>query len=279
MTKKALAEANFADLLTELGLPARKTETLSKNSKALDRIQPRRLIPSGRLPASRTAQRRGGRHEHDRIQVTVRTDLADTAIRIRRGLKKGVDGIIEAALEIHTVKRLKLVKHGQFTAWVTDKVGVHIRTAQWLINIAEDKDLIKPCHRHALPPSIRTLYELTKIRPAERRRRLFAEGRISAGTNREEAIALRWETETLGGRPNPEQRTAPIANRDFTPKPSPAVATVLDGCILVAGGDVVRKYILGQEKTREVFPRRFARSARSVQKRLVKLHKRRSRRS
>jgi len=47
------------------------------------------------------------------------------------------------------------------------------------------------CHWHAFPPSFRTLWELTQIRPKQRLLELIAKGEINSAMTREEAVALR----------------------------------------------------------------------------------------
>jgi hypothetical protein len=76
----------------------------------------------------------------------------------------------------------------------TRKVGVRdadIRKAELLMFLARNEVISNPCHWHDFPPSPRTLWELTQIRPRQRLLELIADGTINSGMTREEAVALR----------------------------------------------------------------------------------------
>jgi hypothetical protein len=192
---------------------------------------------------SRTDQSNDGGRDNHRPAKAAR----DAAIKIRHGLRKGADGIIEAALDLYRVKQQKLIKRGQWTKWIENEVRVNIRTAEWLINIANDPDLTKPCHRHALPASIRTLYELSRIKRAQDKRRLIANGKINPGMTREEAIALRWETQKDSSifPTSNRNKTGTSKGRCFAPEIKPEHATVLYADLELAGADVVLAAIRG----------------------------------
>ena len=70
--------------------------------------------------------------------------------------------------------------------------------------LAEHEVISNASHWHALPPSIRTLYELTQIRPQQRLLKLIEKGRIHAGTTREEAIAFQAKSKPIS---KPKLRT------------------------------------------------------------------------
>jgi hypothetical protein len=269
MTKRTCAagvslRADFADLTNKHRVPAADTTPVFKDAESFDRL---RRIPIPR-PRKSTASKTNSREANDTYAIAG-ADLAGEAIRIRRGLKKGADGIIEAALDLYRVKRLKLIKHGLFTRWIENKVGVNIRTGEWLINIASNPEITKPCQRHALPASIRTLYELSKLPRLELRRRI-ANGIINPGITREEAIVLRWEIQKEGARSIPERNAERLANQSLTPKPSPEIATMVDACMWVAGGDVVKTHISNQEQMKEVSLREYDRAAPRFRRQLAK---------
>ena len=79
-----------------------------------------------------------------------------------------------------------------------------------------------------LPPSIRTLYELTQIRPEQRLVKLIEKGRVHAGTTREEAIGFQAKSKRF---PKAE------------PKLKGELATLVDVCILLGQSDCVLAYI------------------------------------
>jgi hypothetical protein len=113
-----------------------------------------------------------------------------------------VEGIIEAGRVLIEAKNE--LEHGQFIDWVvrelrfgTRKAGsceADIRKAQMLMFLARNEVISNPCHWHAFPPSPRTLWELTQIRPKQRLLELIAKSKINSGMTREESIALRHGT-------------------------------------------------------------------------------------
>jgi hypothetical protein len=133
---------------------------------------------------------------------TNRTPRAALTAEFCDEMKTGVAGIIGAGRVL--IKGKEQLENGEFTDWVvkdlkfgTGKRKVDLRKAELYMAIAEHEVLRESCHWHALPPSPRTLYELTLIRPKSRLLKLLAEGKISSATTREEAIALK------GGRAQP----------------------------------------------------------------------------
>ena len=125
-------------------------------------------------------------------------DLSALTQRFRDALKKSVAGIIEAGRVLIEAK--KKLPRGQFTNWVvrelrfgTRKDGsreADLRKAEMLMLLARNEVISNPCHWHALPPSPRTLYELTQVSPAQRLLKLIEKGKVHAATTREEAIAF-----------------------------------------------------------------------------------------
>jgi hypothetical protein len=125
--------------------------------------------------------------------------LSVLTARFRNALRKSVEGIIEAGRVLIEAK--SELEHGQFIDWVvnelrfgTRKAGVRdadIRKAELLMFLARNEVISKSCHWHDFPPSPRTLWELTQIRPKQRLLELIANGTINSGMTREEAVALR----------------------------------------------------------------------------------------
>jgi hypothetical protein len=138
-----------------------------------------------------TRRHQNGRQTQDKLSALT--------ARFRNALKKSVEGIVEAGRVLIEAK--SELEHGQFIDWVvnelrfgTRKVGVRdadIRKAELLMFLARNEVISKSCHWHDFPPSPRTLWELTQIRPKQRLLELIANGTINSGMTREEAIALR----------------------------------------------------------------------------------------
>ena len=112
---------------------------------------------------------------------------------------KSVAGIIKAGrILIDGKTRLA---HGLFTDWVVidlklSKIPpVALRKAEMLMLLARHPVIADSCHWHAFPPSPRTLYELTLLRPKSVLLARMADGSINSATTREEAIALRTRRE------------------------------------------------------------------------------------
>jgi hypothetical protein len=107
-----------------------------------------------------------------------------------------------------------------------------------LMDLARNEVLSNANHWFAFPPSPRTLYELTQIRPAQRLEKLIAEGKVNAGMTREEAIALR--------------EGAPKARVPVMPTLKRKIAAVVDVCIEVGGADCVLAHIRKLNRVRQV---------------------------
>jgi hypothetical protein len=164
-------------------------------------------------------------------------------VRFRSALKKGVEGIIEAGRVLIEAKAT--LDHGQFSDWVVSELRhgaakpgsreADIRKAQILMFVARNDVLSNPSHWHALPPSPRTLYELTQIHP-KRLLKLIDGGKIHPGTTREEAIGFQ-----------PKEKSAPKA---AALKLKDEVATLLNVCILLGQADCVLAHIRGLKRAR-----------------------------
>jgi hypothetical protein len=180
-------------------------------------------------------------------------------------LKKSVQGIVEAGLVLIQAKCE--LEHGEFTDWVvnelrfgTRKVGVphaDIRKAELLMFLARNEVISNSCHWHAFPPSPRTLWELTQIRPKQRLLALIADGTINSAMTREEAIALRNGA---------SQDRSPTS----TLKLKREIAALVDVCIFLGGGDGVLAHIRDLDDMANVpATAEFDRAARWVKRKLV----------
>jgi hypothetical protein len=194
--------------------------------------------------------------------------LSVLTARFRNALKKSVEGIIEAGRVLIEAKNE--LEHGQFTDWVvnelrfgTRKVGVRdadIRKAEMLMFLARNDVISNPCHWHDFPPSPRTLWELTQIRPKQRLLELIANGTINSGMTREEAVALRHRT---------SQERSP------KPKLKREIAALLDVCIILGGGDGVLAHIRDLKDVSDLPPaEEFDRAARWVKRKLAECRRR-----
>ena len=174
----------------------------------------------------------------------------------RRGHHRSWPGLIEAKNEL---------EHGQFIDWVvrelrfgTRKDGsrpADLRKAQILMFLARNEVISNASHWHAFPPSSRTLWELTQIRPKQRLLELIANGTINSGMTREEAVALRHKT---------SQERSP------TPKLKREIAALLEVCIILGGGDGVLAHIRDLKDVDNLPPaREFDRAARWARQKLA----------
>jgi hypothetical protein len=189
--------------------------------------------------------------------------LSVLTARFRNALKKSVEGIIEAGRVLIEAKNE--LEHGQFTDWVVDELRfgarksntreADLRKAEMLMFLARNEVISNPCHWHAFPPSPRTLWELTQVRPKQRLLELIAQGKVNSGMTREEAIALRHGI-------SQERSPAPTLKRE--------IAALLEVCILLGGGDGVLAHIRDLSDVSHV-PRveEFDRAARWVKRKLA----------
>jgi hypothetical protein len=192
-----------------------------------------------------------------------RSNLKDLTARFRAALRKGVEGIIEAGRVLNEAK--ETLNHGQFSDWVVDvlkwgerrpgKSEANLRKAEMFMYLARHPVIGDPRFFNAYPPSPRTLWELTQIRPKQRLRDLIANGTIHSGMTVEEAAALRRGV-SLGRSP--------------TPRLKPEIAALLDVCILLGGGDGVLAHIRGLKEINDTIPvKDFERAARWVKQKLA----------
>ncbi len=219
------------------------------NRTSLDRAQ----IDTPTSANSRSRQ--SGRETRHRLSLLTS--------RFRNALKKSVEGIIESGRVLIDAK--SQLEHGQFTDWVVNELrfGVRkdgggepdIRKAEMLMYLTRNEVISNPCHWHAFPPSARTLWELTQIRPKQRLLELIASGKINASMTREEAVALRH------GRSH-DRLPAPRLKRE--------VAALLEVCIILGGGDGVLAHIRDLKDVDELPPaKEFDRAARWAKQKLA----------
>ncbi len=183
---------------------------------------------------------RGGNASNDQNSLRLLTQ------RFRDALAKGVEGIVEAGKVLIEAKNK--LPHGNFTDWVdrelrfgapakTGSREANIRKGQMLRMLAEHEVISNASHWHALPPSIRTLYELTQIRPKQRLLKLIEDGRVHAGTTREESIGFQEKSKRLS-KPKPRKLKREIA-------------TLVDACLLLEEADCVLAHIRSLKQARQ----------------------------
>jgi hypothetical protein len=208
-------------------------------------------------PERKTSTRRhqDARQTHDKLSALT--------ARFQNALKKSVEGIIEAGCVLIEAK-IEL-EHGQFTDWVVRELRfgsrkdgsreADLRKAEMLMFLARNEVISNPCHWHAFPPSPRTLWELTQIRPKQRLLELIANGTINSGLTREEAVALRHKMSQ---------------GRSSAPKLKREIAALLEVCILLGGGDGVLAHIRDLNDVSNAPPaKEFDRAARWVKRKLA----------
>ena len=198
----------------------------------LDRIS--RDVPLVELRSSVRANHKLPRCVNDQHQA--RKKLEVLTARFRNALKKSVEGIIEAGRVLIEAKNE--LEHGQFVNWVVRDLRfgnpqerdrrLSLRKVQILMFLAKNEVIANANHWYAFPPSWRTLWELTQIRPKQRLLELIANGTINPGITREEAVALRHKSSR---------------ERSATPKLKREVAALLNVCIILGGGDGVLAHI------------------------------------
>jgi hypothetical protein len=115
-------------------------------------------------------------------------------------LQKGVEGFIEAGEGFLQAKHE--LPHGEYEAMVRDDLRMDPSTARRFAAIASHPVISNRAHGHALPPSWRTLYELTKL-PQTLLLTKIGEGAVHPGMERKDARALLPAPEPA---PEPEQR-------------------------------------------------------------------------
>jgi len=204
---------------------------------------------------TRKRQRQTVRQSQDRLNVLT--------TRFRDAFRKSVEGIIEAGRVLIEAKNE--LEHGQFIDWVERDLrfgtgqdgdrGLSLRKAQMLMFVAKNEVISNTNHWFAFPPSWRTLWELSQIRPKHRLLDLIANGKINPGMTREEAVAL---------------RRGPSQDRSVPPRLKREIAALLEVCIALGGGDGVLAHIRDLKDVDTLPPARFDRAARWARQRLAK---------
>jgi hypothetical protein len=194
---------------------------------------------SRRRPSVRNERRRIGG-----LRQVRQKSLGALTLRFRNALKKGVEGIIEAGCVLIEAK--KKLPRGHFTGWVVRELRfgsrkdgsreADLRKAEMLMLLARNEVIANPCHWHALPPSIRTLYELTQICSTQRLLKLIEKGKVHAGTTREEAIAFQPKS----------KRSSKLEL-----KLPEQIATLVDVCIQLGQADCVLAHIRRRKRARD----------------------------
>ena len=118
------------------------------------------------------------------------------AKKITAAWQSSLQGILETCRLLSAAK--DKLDHGQFEKMIDNELPFGPSTTQRLMKIGRDKRLTNPAHGPLLPPSWRTLYELTKLSDAEFYA-MLADGRIRPDMERDEArpsIAVKVVEET-----------------------------------------------------------------------------------
>jgi hypothetical protein len=134
-------------------------------------------------------------------------------------LQKGVEGFIEAGEGLRQAKHE--LPHGEYEAMVRDDLRMDPSTARRLAAIASHPVISNRAHGHALPPSWRTLYELSKL-PQALLLTKITEGAIHPQMERKDVRALLPAPDQRDddlppdyeGSADPEAETAAPANND-----------------------------------------------------------------
>lgn len=113
--------------------------------------------------------------------------LASWTKRISIAWRHSVEGIIETGRLINKAKAA--LPHGTFTAMIENDLPFGASTARRLMAVASDPRLTDQTHGHVLPPSWRTLYELTKLSDGEFSARI-SDGTIHPDMERRDVTAV-----------------------------------------------------------------------------------------
>jgi hypothetical protein len=159
--------------------------------------------------------------------------------RFRRAMGKGVEGILEAGRVLKEAK--DTLEHGQYTTWVEDELKFgDVRKAELFSFLSRHEVISNPVYLTRLPPSPRTLWELTRFNPS-RLRSLIESGAIHSALTREDAIALKEGGQNRTTRQNPKLK-------------EPNIALLVDACIEIGGADCVLAHIRGLERVAQISP-------------------------
>ena len=87
----------------------------------------------------------------------------DWAGEITQAWHKTRDGVIEVGQLIIDAKESPTLPHGEFMKMIKNELPFSERSAQMLMKVAGDERLLNTNHGSLLPPSWRTLHEITKL--------------------------------------------------------------------------------------------------------------------
>lgn len=155
-------------------------------------------------------QRKKKEKSKGNIGVAVRKDYVK---RIGAALGTAVESFI-AVGKVLTEARNNL-PHGQFEDMVVTDLGMDPSTAQRLMKIAAHPVLSKPAHGQDLPPSWRTLYELTKV-PEPKLLAKLKDGTINPQMERKDVKPLQpagKDKQKFKTTDDPEEETTPTTVR------------------------------------------------------------------
>jgi hypothetical protein len=157
------------------------------------------------------------------LAVVPRPDRAVYAETITKAWRQIATDIIEIGKCLLDAKAT--LPHGEFTAMVETELPFGPRTARRLMAVARHPVLADGTHASVLPASWMTLYELTKVEQPVLEAAL-ADGRVNAGMERKDAVALRPVTvkhvETAVVADPPEAAARPFDQAEDAPGWLPA---------------------------------------------------------
>lgn len=112
------------------------------------------------------------------------------AERIGAAWRSSVEGILQTGRELIEAKAE--LPHGEFEAMVATELPFGSRTARRLMTVARDPRISERTHGSVLPPSWRTLYELTKL-PDDQFEARIADGTIRSDMQRADLKRSAWQ--------------------------------------------------------------------------------------
>ena len=130
---------------------------------------------------------------------------------IRSDLARSVEGIVAAGQHLAEAKATTFATygHGEWLDWVNRELPIGDRAVRYFMQLSRHEVISDRNHGSVLPPSWRTLAELSKLEPGQLRAAIES-GRITPDLERKQAKALVAEyriRETTGGDAGPGNRT------------------------------------------------------------------------
>lgn len=122
--------------------------------------------------------------------VVIETPRQVWAQEITTAWRTSVEGILHTGRLLIAAKADPKLPHGQFEAMIEHDLPFQPSTARRLMIVARNRLLADRAHGHVLPPSWRTLYELTRL-PVEQLDRRLTAGDITPELERHTVIAWR----------------------------------------------------------------------------------------